>query len=83
MTVPTVLPTTLPLLSLLLLLPALQPASAQSFTIDHTCVVPRYSVSLHEVNVTVETEALLLAEGRCYLSCVESGRATVSYPLSD
>ena len=34
------------------------------------CVVPPYSVSLHEVNVTAESERLLLTEGRCYLACL-------------
>ena len=34
------------------------------------CVVPPYSVSLHEVNVTAESETLLLTEGRCYLACL-------------
>ena len=62
-------------LRVLLLLTALQ---AGDFATNQACVVPLYSVSLHEVNVTVETEALLLAEGRCYLSCVETG-GTVSY----
>ena len=38
-----------------------------------SCVVPAYSRPLHEVNVTAETEALLLAEGRCYLACLRDG----------
>ena len=37
---------------------------------DEGCAVPAYSRPLHEVNVTAETEALLLAEGRCYLACL-------------
>lgn len=40
-----------------------------------TCQVPPYSISLHEVNVTAESEALLLTEGRCYLACLREGAA--------
>lgn len=68
---PAVLLLTLPLL-LLLLLHCLEPAGAVD-PISITCQVPAYSISLHEVNVTAESETLLLTEGRCYLACLREG----------
>ena len=47
--------------------------SGATDSIGAGCHVPPYSVSLHEVNVTAETESLLLREGRCYLSCLREG----------
>ena len=44
--------------------------TGQSQVASSECVVPPYSVSLHEVNVTAESETLLLTEGRCYLACL-------------
>jgi hypothetical protein len=40
---------------------------------EAVCNVPPYSVSLHEVNVTAESETLLLTEGKCYLGCLKTG----------
>ena len=56
---------------LLLQPPAVSPASPAG--VGSTCEVPPYSQPLHEVNVTAENEALLLAEGRCYLACLREG----------
>ena len=39
------------------------------------CLVPQYSVLLHEVNVAAEGEVFLLTEGRCYLACLREGGA--------
>ena len=44
--------------------------TGQSQVVRSECIVPPYSVSLHEVNVTAESETLLLTEGRCYLACL-------------
>ena len=46
---------------------------AQVTTSNRNCLVPPYSVPLHEMNVTAEGEALLLTEGRCYLACLREG----------
>lgn len=39
---------------------------------DGDCSVPPYS-NLNEINLTVENEALLLAEGQCYMACLADG----------
>ena len=41
-------------------------------SISVCCVVPPYTIPLHEVNVTAETGNLLLTEGRCYLDCLDT-----------
>ena len=61
------------LIILLLQLLAAFAAAQRPSGVAPTCEVPLYSVPLHEVNVTAENEALLLAEGRCYLACLREG----------